>query len=298
MWIPKWLGVPYCILHAKYKGMEFGFEEARKELGMPTSRLLKVLSELGKAGLLVSRSGRMRRYILTDFDRFALGVKAARDLEGLDTTQKLRKSYNEHRIKYLIVGASAAFLYHAYQFPVRQSIEVFPGDYGYWLNLLPEAELSPKLSDEKFMERREVDGLFVSPPERVISEALEEGVATSILDATSLIVSEKGKRLDWKQLEGYALRHNIISELGAVLEALDMELIKEFGESLIPRKNIDELFTHVKKIGRIKQYPKVTLAEDKTYLSIGEKWRLRLLLPSYVIRKPVQDLAPFTLGVV
>lgn len=300
MWIPEWLGVPYCVLYAKYRDKEFSFKEARNELDMPTSRLLKVLSELGKNGFLVSETKKkMRKYMLTDFDSFTLGVKAGKDFEGLDMTEKLRRAFGEYGMNYLIVGGSAAFLYHAYQFPVKYEVEVFPRDYGFWRNLLPEAELFPELSKESFEERVEIDGLFVASPERVVTEALEEGGITSTLDATSLIVSEKGLgSLNWKRLETYAVKHRVVNELGAILEALDRELMKEYGKSPIPRKTINELFTHVKNIGRTKEYPKTTLKEDKTYLDIGERWRLRFNLPSYVIRKPVEDIAPFSLGVV
>lgn len=301
MWVPEWLGVPYCILHARFRDRGFSFEQARRELDMPTSRLLKVLSELGKNGFLVSeiRDRKIRKYVLTDFDSFTSGVKARKDFEDLDTSEKLRRAFEDYRMKYLIVGGSAAFLYHAYQFPAKHTVEVFPRDYGFWRNLLPEAELFPRLNRESFEERVEVDGLFAAPPERIVTEALDEGGITSTLDAASLIVSEKGsKSLDWKHLEKYVAKHNLVNELGAVLEALDRELIKEYGKTLIPRKTIDELFTHVKNIGRFKEFPKTTLEEDETYLDIGEKWRLKLSLPSYVIRKPVEDIAPFALGVV
>jgi len=301
MWIPEWLGIPYCILHARFRNKEFSFDEARKELDMPPSRLLKVLSELGKNGFLVSeiKNQKRRKYMLTVFDSFTLGVKAGKDFKDLDITEKLRRAFEDYGMKYLIVGGSAAFLYHAYQFPAKHSVEVFPKDYGFWRSLLPESELLPRLNRESFEERVEIDGLFVAPPERIITEAIEEGGITSILDATSLIVSERGsKSLNWRRLETRAAKHNVVNELGAILEALDRELINEYGKSPVPRKTIDELFTHVKNIGRLKEYPKTTLEEDKTYPDIGEKWRLKLNLPSYVIRKPVEDIAPFTLGVV
>lgn len=301
MWVPEWLGVPYCILRARFRGRGFSFEEARRELDMPASRLLKVLSELGKSGFLVSeiRDRKIRKYVLTDFDSFTSGVKAGKDFKDLDINEKLRRAFEDYGMKYLIVGGSAAFLYHAYQFPAKHDVEVFPKDYGFWRNLLPEAELFPRLNKESFEEGVEIDGLFVAPPERIVTEALEEGGITSTLDAASLIVSERGsKSINWKRLEKYAVKHKVVNELGVILEALDRELIKDYGKSPIPRKTIDELFTHVKNIGRFKEFPKTTLEGDKTYLDIGEKWRLKLSLPSYVIRKPVEDIAPFALGVV
>lgn len=74
--------------------------------------------------------------------------------------------------------------------------------------------------------------------------------------------------------------------------------MKEYGKSPIPKNFIDELFTHVGQLGRLKRYPKDVLEEDKTYSAIGEKWRLKLYLPSYIVRKAVEDMAPFALKVI
>lgn len=297
MWIAEWLGVPYCVLYAKYRDKEFSFEDAEKDLGISGARLLKVLSELGKRGFLTSRvEKRSRRYVLSDFDSIALGIRSAKELQGLDIVEKLKRAFKDHGKRYLVVGGSAAFLYHAYQFPVRYEIEIFPRDYGFWRHLVPEVELILELSEKGLGERREIDGLFVAPPERVIVEGLIEGGITSTLDVVSLITSEGGlENLDWRRLEKYAVSCGVVNELGAILEALDKELTKEYGKSIIPRKVIDELFTHIKKIGRLREYPKTVLEEDKTYSDIGKKWRLKLRLPSYVVRKPVQDVAPFVL---
>lgn len=300
MWIPEWLGIPYCILYTKYKDKGFSFEDAKRELGIPESNLLKVLSELGKHGFLFSRiENKSREYMLSDFDSIALGVKARKENKDLSIADKLKYAFKKYGKKYLITRSSAAFLYHAYQFPAKYEIEIFPRDYGFWHQFLDEAELIPKLDEKKFDERIETDGLFVSSPERIIVEGLKEGRITSTIDVASLIVSEKGQEtLDWKKLENYAIRYNVVNELGAILEILDDELRKEYKRSLIPRKIINELFTHVKTIGRIREYPKATLREEETYLEIAKKWRLRLRLPSYAIEKPVQDLAAFALEVI
>jgi len=69
---------------------------------------------------------------------------------------------------------------------------VFAGDYGFWRNLIPEAELIPGLTEESFDERKEMDGIFVAPPERVIAEGLEDGGISSIIDSVSVLVSERG----------------------------------------------------------------------------------------------------------
>jgi hypothetical protein len=296
--LPTWLGVPYCILYSKYVGEEFKFEDAKRELGISTSKLLKVLSGLGKRGFLASRvEGRSGRYFLSSFERFALGVRAGRELEGRSLSERLKLGFENYGVKYLVVGGSAAFLYHAYQFPVRYEVEVFAGDYGFWRNLIPEAELIPRLTEESFGERKEMDGVFVAPPERVIAEGLEDGGVSSILDSVSVLVSERGlESLDWKRLGEYAVKCDVTSELGVILEILSTELMAEYGVELIPKDVIQELLARVSRVGRMRRYPKTFLREDKTYYDIGRKWRLKLYLPSYTVRKPLEDLAPLVLG--
>lgn len=288
MWIPEWLGIPYCILYAKYKRREFTFEGARTELDISESNLLKVLSELGKRGFLISKiQDKQRKYMLSDFDSIALGIMAAKNFGGIELTEKLKKAYKEYKRKYLIVGDSAAFIYHVYQFPVKYEVEVFPEDYGFWSKLIPDAIIIPKLDGKKLRGKKIVEGLFIASPERVIVEGLKEGGISSALDSVSIIISGK---LNWKKLRRYALQYDVVGELGAILEVLDGELKKEYGKSPLPKKIFNELFTHIEKKGRMKEYPKTVIEKERTYFKIGEKWRLKLYLPSYVIRKPVEDL--------
>jgi len=47
----------------------------------------------------------------------------------------------------------------------------------------------------------------------------------------------------------------------------------------------------------MRRYPKTFLRKDRTYYDIGRKWRLKLFLPSYTVRKPLEDFAPLVLGV-
>jgi len=300
MWISEWLGVPYCSLYARYKGKGFTFQDARRELDIPGSTLLKMLSELGKAGFLLSMTrGRETVYMLSDFDSVALGIRASRYLANLDVPQKLRKACAEYGRKYLVIGGSAAFLYHCYQFPSGYDVKVYSQDYGFWRNLLPEANLAPTLKEMELRERREIDGLFVASPERIIVDGIRQGRTSSILDSISVLLSEKGlKSIAWDVLARYAIRYSVANEVGALLEALDRELIRDYGKSLIPKRIRNELFTHIRKSGRLKMYPRDVLEEDTTYADIGERWRLRLRLPSYVIRKPVEDIAPVTMNVV
>jgi len=176
---------------------------------------------------------------------------------------------------------------------------VFAGDYGFWRNLIPEAELIPELTEESFDERKEMDGVFVTPPERVIAEGLEDGGISSILDSVSVLVSERDlESLDWKRLEDYAVKCDVTSELGSILEILSMGLRSEYGVDLIPKDVIHRLLARVSRVGRMRRYPKTFLRKDETYYDIGRKWRLRLYLPSYTVRKPLEDLAPLVLGVV
>mgnify|MGYP001070812412 CR=1 FL=1 len=298
-WIPEWLGVPYCIFQANYGSREFTFEEAKKDLGILEANLLKILSELGRYGFLLSKiENKSRRYVVVDFNSIAHGVKANSDLKNLDTPEKLRrvKGYGKN---YLIVGSSAAFFYHAYQFPTRYEIEVYPRDYGFWKQLLPEAEIKPTLTDPKFRAKKIIDGLYVAPPERVVVEGIKKGGVSSALDSTSVLVSENGlKNLDWTKLEEYATQHQVVNEIGAVLEALSVELTKEYGKSPIPKAVLSRLHSHIRNTGRIKQYPRDIIQKDESYLEIGKTWRLRLYLPEDVIRKPVEDIAPFSLRVV
>lgn len=294
MWIPEWLGIPYCLLYAKYGRRGFTLEEARAELDMPLPRLIKVLSELGRRGFLTSETrDKTRTYWLSSFDSLARGIRAEREMRGVELAERLKAAYKEYGMKYLIVGASSAFFYHAYQFPAKLEVKVFREDYGFWRNVLPGAELIPGLTREEFEEREEADGFFVAPPERVVVEGLKRRGVASTLDSVAVIIS---RSLDWEKLVNHALEQGVVRELGAVLEILDGELRKEYGRSMIPGKIIDELLTHVEKKGRMRRYPRAVLNEDKTYRDVGEKWRLRLYLPSYVIRNPVNDLAPFVLG--
>lgn len=53
----------------------------------------------------------------------------------------------------------------------------------------------------------------------------------------------------------------------------------------------------VSRVGRMRRYPKTFLRKDRTYYDIGRKWRLKLFLPSYTVRKPLEDFAPLVLGV-
>lgn len=298
-WIPEWLGVPYCIFQASYGSREFTFEEAQKDLDILEATLLKILSELGRYGFLLSKiENKSRRYAVVNFNSIACGVKANRDLKNLGTLEKLRrvKGYEKN---YLIVGSSAAFFYHAYQFPTRYEIEVYPRDYGFWKQLLPEAEIKPTLTDPKFRDRKIVDGLYVASPERVVVEGIKKGAVSSALDSTAVLVSENGlKNLDWTKLEKYAAQYQVVNEIGAVLEALSVELTKEYGKSPIPKAVLSSLHSRIRDAGRIKQYPRDIIQKDESYSEIGETWRLRLYLPKDVIRKPVEDLAPFSLKVV
>jgi len=298
-WIPEWLGVPYCIFQASYGRNEFTFKEAKKDLGIPEANLLKILSELGRYGFLFSKiENKSRRYTVADFDSIACGVKVNSDLKNLDTFEKLRRA-KEYEKNYLIVGSSAAFFYHAYQFPTKYEIEVYPRDYGFWKQLLPEAEVKPTLTHTKFKDKKIFDGLYVASPERVVVEGIEKGGVSSALDSTSTLVSEDGlKNLDWEKLEKYATQRQVVNEVGAVLEALSVELMKEYGKSPIPKAILSKMHSRIKDAGRMKQYPRDILQKDESYLEIGKAWRLKIYLPSYVIRKPVEDIAPFALKVV
>jgi len=77
-----------------------------------------------------------------------------------------------------------------------------------------------------------------------------------------------------------------------------MGLRSEYGVDLIPKDVIHELLARVSRVGRMRRYPKTFLRKDETYYDIGRKWRLKLYLPSYVVRKPLEDLIPLVLGVV
>lgn len=298
-WIPEWLGVPYCIFQASYGSREFTFKEVKKDLGIPEANLLKILSELGRYGFLLSKiENKSRRYMVVDFDSIARGVKVRSDLKDLDILERLRRA-KEYEKNYLIVGSSAAFFYHAYQFPTKYEVEVYPRDYGFWKQLLPEAEVKPTLTDAKFKDKKIIDGLYVASPERVVVEGIEKGGVSSALDSTSVLISENGLRnMVWEKLEKYATQHQIVNEIGAVLDALSMELIKEYGRSFIPKEILEKLHSKVGDKGRIRQYPREILQKDESYSEIGKAWRLKLYLPEDVIRKPVEDIAPFTLKVV
>lgn len=295
MWLPEWLGNAYCILYSNFKQRNFSFKEAKKVLGSSNSKLLKILSELNKNGFLLSRfQGRERSYVLSDFNSIALGITFHERFKDLNLMEKLRKSYGELEKPYMIVGSSAAFFYHGYQFPTVNEIEVLPDDYGFWKNFLPETKIKPELDERKFREAKVIDEIFVAPPERVIVDAIKNGGIPSAIDAVSVLISE-GRRLNWGKLEEEAINAGVVNELGALLEALDDELKVEFGRGIMPKGILDDLFARLRGVGRIGRYPKFYLVEDRTYEKIGKRWRLKFLLPSYVIRKPIEDLAPLAM---
>jgi len=252
-----------------------------------------------KYGFLISmRKDKRRQYILSDFKLLAQGIKASKSMGELSIPEKLKKAYNEYDKKYLITGGSAAFIYHTYQFPLKEEIEIFPKDYGFW-SFFNDIEIYPILKEREFREKVVIDGLFVARPEKIILEGLRQGSITSILDSVSILVSEKGLEfLEWEKLKKYAREYGVIKELGAILEIIDNELKHEYGRSFIPQNFINALFADIKEKGRLRQYPKNILVEDKTYSAIGDRWRLKLYLPAYVVKKPVEDIAPLTLKVI
>lgn len=290
--LPNWLGEPYALLYTSLKGKKFNFDDARRELGSPDELTLKILSEIGKRGFLVSDR---KTYYLSRFEDVCLGIKAGKEFENRDIDENLKSSHKDYGKKYLITGSYAAFLYHGYQFPVRHEIKVMKEDYGYWFQALKDSQLIPELTGKDFEGREIVSGLFVEPPERTVIEAIKKGSTSSLLDSTSILMS---KKMDWKKLEDLARKEKIVKELGAILEVLEDNIEKNYDECWIPHKTIDGLFSHVGKIRRRKIYPKNVLNPQVTYKQIGEKWGLSLRLPRYVVEKPLEDILPLSLGVV
>ncbi|KXA91204.1 hypothetical protein AKJ57_02110 [candidate division MSBL1 archaeon SCGC-AAA259A05] len=276
--LPDWIGIPHCKLYAAYSSKRsFSMQEAKEVTGKPKKLLRKILSELGKRGLLVSVDG---GYYLPDFEGFCLGVKLRDELEGIDPEEKLRRAESE----YLIVGSYAAFLYHEYQFPSRHRIKVKREDYGLWYNLL-DFKIDPSLTGQEYENRRELDGLSVAPPERVFVEGVAKGSADSILDSVSLALSVD---IDWDEVVKLAMEKGVEREVGALLRILN----QRSKSRIAPRKTIDELRSQVKKIGRAKEFPRNVLVQERTFSEWGKKWHLELTLPRYVIEKPIEELMP------
>lgn len=295
-WIPRWCGIPYAILSSRFGYGKFSFSEAKDEIGLSEATLLKILSELNKRGFLVSTIGE-KRYQLSDFKSLCDGIKANRDCRGLGIDEKLRKASEEYKKRYMITGSYAAFFYHEYQFPVLHEVKVFLEDYGFWKNFL-SVELKPGLSEEEFKDAILIDDLFIEPPEKVIVGRIKESSVTSTLDLLAILVSEKGQRyIDWKRLKEEAINHGVINELGAVLEILEKEMGGRDISYPIDRTILNELFTHIITKGNIKVYPKNVLKREETYKEIAKKWRLRLDLPRYLIKKVFRDIVPLHKGV-
>lgn len=280
--LPSWIGKPYCMLYSDYKEESFTLNEARRKIEKSKELTRKILSELNARGLLIARKG---NYYLPNFDSFCLGIKLNREYKELDLEEKLKRA-SEIGKDYLVVGGYAAFLYHSYQFPVDHKIRVNQEDYGFWFNYLDEAIIEPTLTEEQVKAGNEVGKLKVLDPQHLVTELLEDGSTGAILDAVSIIVSQKIK---WDELSQIAKDHELEKKLGAVLDALERELGRE-GKRLVPKSITDELSANIKKAGRFEKYPKETLIKDNTFSKIGKKWRLKFFLPQETVRKPVEDL--------
>ena len=280
--LPKWIGIPYCILYATCKG-PFSLGEAREILKKNNPLVRKILSELKARGFLIAQAG---GYYLPSFDEFCLGMKLREEYGGLDIEGKLRKA-GERGKEYLVVGSYAAFLYHGYQFPAKHEIRVPREQYGFWHNLLEAVSIQPTLTKNQMEEGRDLEGLKILSPERLVVELLEDGGTNLVLDAVSVLVSQE---IQWKRLAEVSKAHGLGRELGAVLEILEGELGKA-GITLVPQSVLEELSTRTGKAGRLRSYPRESLIGDDTYSETGKRWRLRLSLPPEVISKPVEDIA-------
>lgn len=86
-WLPRWLGMSYVKLYARFNLEPFDFEQAREALGLDAQRVRLSLSRLKRAGYMVvfGKAYRRRFYRLLDpsIVLFALGV----GLKGYERVQ-------------------------------------------------------------------------------------------------------------------------------------------------------------------------------------------------------------------
>lgn len=296
VWIPEWLGRPYAILYSTFKARKFSFQEAKDVLKAKRSTLLKIMSELSKTGFLAADKGE-KRYQLSNFSSICDGIKAREAYKSLDLEEKLHKASKEYEKPYLIMGSYAAFLYHQYQFPVHQIVQVKPRDYGFWIQLLFDENVEVKPELKPTFEKVKLDKLLVEPPEQVVVHCLQKSSLTSTLDVLGVLVSETGRRcLNWNRLKQLAIKHKVVNELGALLKLLNDTLEEELGKRLFSDKYINELLTHIINKGRKKEFPKNMLKKRITLAEVGEQWRLKFYLPNYTLDKVIEDVALPALG--
>jgi len=293
MWPPRWLGTKYCLLYSEYRDRPFSFDEAGKVLKIPSERLKVVLGELRREGFLFSeREGRKTLYFLSGFESIATGIRASEELRGLSLEDLLRRCWVDYSMAYLLVGEYAAFYYHGYQLPKEVRVKVFPKDYGFWAQVLGTRSAIPELAEEGFKERKEVDGIFLEPPERVVLDGIARGSYPRILDSLAIMVS-KARELDWNRLIGLAVGMNLASELGALIEATNLEAERLLGRRILPAWVLEELRSRVSLRGRRRLYPRIGLERSDSYAEIGKKWGLRFVATRDPFLRVVEDLGAF-----
>lgn len=293
-WLPEWLGVKYALLYNRFGTKHFNFEDAKKELKLPEATLLKVLSDLSRKGFLIAKRG---TYSAPDFEMICNGIKVSIEVKNMPRERILKELHSKYSKKYLVTGSYAAYLYHQYQTPSQYEIKIFEKDFGFWRSF--DFKILPELTEKEFKKAVKIEDLFVERPENVIIKALEKGTSDSLLDAVAMLVAERStKHLNWEKLKDIAIKHNLMNELGAVLEVIETNIEKEYKKKLIDNKLINELFTHIEKNGRIKIFPKKTLSEKETFTETAKKWRISLRISESIFEKALHDIAPFTLKVV
>lgn len=211
---------------------------------------------------------------------------------------------------YLITGAQAAFQYHRWLTPLENlaSIQVHMIDMAEWLQLaddtcvvietLPSTAqarmaqrllvLEPTLESGRYLRRHMIDGLaFVAPEDLCLDLVARARGETSPAEAAAILIARHAV-LDWRTLLTQAGQRGLARRLGALIEAISIEL----GTDLAPAWFVTELHLVAQTEPSDNQdYPaRRSRTVQATYPSLTQRWGVRLRLPHHVIGKVVFDL--------
>jgi hypothetical protein len=215
---------------------------------------------------------------------------------------------------YLVTGPQAAFEYHRWLAPLENlvTLQVYEDDLSAWqpgagdecrifqapptaAQVRAAAEaiiLDPTLEMERYRRRRTIGGLtFVAPEDLCLDLLARARGETSLGEAAAILVTQRGT-LAWDLLLEQAGRRGLVRQLGALLDAINIETTAE----LAPPKIIRELGRRVDRMTQPLEPGVYPPGRHQTiplsYQPIAERWGVRLVLPPYVIGKVVMDLQP------
>ena len=167
------------------------------------------------------------------------------------------------------------------------------------------------LSEEEFTEKTKIDGLFVEPLERLILHMVKEQNETSLSNAMASAVVGKHK-INWEKLAKKTRESDLNRQIGCLLEILNVEAKRNiFPQSLLemftPKEKQPKTVFSTQYLGRVNELETKTrdmftsesekqIANKElthltsTYKTLEEKWSLKIILPTHVPKKIVQDL--------